>query len=332
VADGGAGGDGRAGAAAGPPPPFGALLRRHRLAAGLTQEALAERAGLSARGVQDLERGLKRAPRPDTLRLLAGALELAPEARAALAAAARLGAAGRGGGRHNLPAPLTSFVGRERELAAVHRLLGGEPPGPRLVTLTGPGGVGKTRLALQAAAEVRDAYPDGVWLVELAALADPDLVPQAVAAAAGVREDPGRPLLATLTAALRAKRLLLVLDNCEHLVDACARLADALLRACPHLTVLATSREALGLAGETVWRVPSLALPAVPDPRHPPPVEALTRSEAVALFVDRARAVQPRFVLTPESAAAVAALCALLDGLPLALEFGCEEHRNRNWR
>ena len=163
-------------------------------------------------------------------------------------------------GPHNLPLQLTSFVGRERELGEVAALLGAH----RLVTLTGPGGTGKTRLALQAAADALEASPDGVWLAELGALADPALVPQAVAAAVGVREEPGRPLLATLTDALRPKRLLLVLDNCEHLLDACAGLADALLRACPHVRLLGTSREALGIAGEVPYRVPSLALPGAP--------------------------------------------------------------------
>src|SRR4030095_1770095 len=131
----------------------------------------------------------------------------------------------------------------------------------RLVTLTGVGGTGKTRLALQVAADALPAYPDGAWLVELDALRDPGLAPQAVAAPLGVREERERPLLATLTDALKPKRVLVVLDNCEHLLDACARLADALLHTCPHLTILATSREALGLAGERVWRVPSLAVP-----------------------------------------------------------------------
>src|SRR5262245_32041588 len=230
---------------------------------------------------------------------------------------------------HNLPLQLTSFVGRERELAAVHGLLAGH----RLVTLTGPGGTGKTRLAQQAAAEAlvpaagRPGFADGVWLVELAALADPALVPQAVAAAVGVREDPGRPLLATLTDALRHRRLLLLLDNCEHLLDACARLADALLRACPHLTVLASSREALGLAGETIWRVPSLAVPAVPTGRPLSPPEALTRYAAVALFVDRAQAVQPSFRMTDRNAPAVAAICQRLDGIPLAIELAAARVR-----
>src|SRR5262249_45606112 len=162
---------------------------------------------------------------------------------------------------------------------------------------TGPGGTGKTRLAQQAAAEGlvpadgRLGFGDGVWLVELAALADPALVPQAVATAVGVREEPRRPLLATLTDALRHQRLLRVLDNGEPLLAASARLADPLLRACPHLTVLATSREGLGIGGEVTWRVPSLALPEVPDAQHPPTVEVLTQYEAVQLFIDRAVAV-----------------------------------------
>ena len=224
---------------------------------------------------------------------------------------------------HNLPLQLTSFVGRERELGEVAGILAAH----RLVTLTGVGGTGKTRLALQVAAEALPAYPDGAWLVELAALRDPGLVPPAVAAPVGVREEGGRALLATLADALRAKRLLLVLDNCEHLLDACAALADALLRACPHLTLLATSREALGIAGETVWRVPSLAVPAGPAGQPPLPVETLTRYEAVALFVDRAQAVQPRFAVTPASAPAVVALCARLDGIPLALELAAARVR-----
>ena len=161
-------------------------------------------------------------------------------------------------------------------------------------------------------------------LVELAPLADPALVPQAVAAATGVREDPGRPLLGTLAAALAPRRLLLVLDNCEHLVEGCARLADALLRACPRLRVLATSREALGVAGETAWRVPPLA---VPGARRPPPLERLTQYEAVRLFIDRALAVQPAFRVTDASAPALAQLCHRLDGLPLALELAAARVR-----
>jgi len=230
------------------------------------------------------------------------------------------GRPGAGAGPSNLPAALTSFVGRERELAEVARLLGTT----RLLTLTGPGGTGKTRLALQAAAAARPAYPAGVWLVDLAPLADPALVPPAVAAAVGVREEAGRPLVATLTDGLRPKRLLLLLDNCEHLVDACAALAEALLRACPHLRVLATSREPLGSAGETAWRVPPLA---VPGAGRPPPLERLTQYEAVRLFVDRARAVQPAFRVTDATAPALARLCHRLDGLPLALELAAARVR-----
>jgi DNA-binding XRE family transcriptional regulator len=256
-------------------------VRRHRLAAGLTQEALAERAGLGVRTLQALEEGESR-PRRETARRLAAALGLPPEQAARLggaAAPARRGARGPGvvlrlvppgppapwpgpgAPRTDLPLQLTSFVGRERELAEVARLLGTA----RLVTLTGPGGVGKTRLALQAAAGALEAHPDGVWLAELGGLADPDLVPQAVAEAAGVREEPGRPLAATLADALRPKRLLLVLDNCEHLVEACATLADALLRAGPGLRVLATSRAPLSLGGEALYRVPPLRLPPAGD-------------------------------------------------------------------
>jgi non-specific serine/threonine protein kinase len=229
----------------------------------------------------------------------------------------------RAAGAHNLPRQLTSFVGRARELAEVRRLLAAVP----LFTLTGAGGCGKTRLALRAAADVAAGYPDGVWLAELGALADPGLVPQAVAAAVGVREEPGRPLPATLADALREKRLLLVLDNCEHLLAAAAGLADTLLRACPRLTVLATSREALGVAGETAWRVPSLALPELLEGDHPPPAAAVAQCEAVRLFVDRAAAVRATFRVTPQNAAAVAQLCHRLDGIPLALELAAARVR-----
>jgi hypothetical protein len=157
--------------------------------------------------------------------------------------------------RHNLPIALTSFIGRGQELAEVQRLLAST----RLLTLTGAGGCGKTRLALAVAAELLDVYPNGVWLVELAALTDGALVAQAVATALGVREEAQRPLIPTLVDALRSRELLLLLDNCEHLIDPCAQLAQTLLRACPQLRILVTSREALSLAGETTWLVPSLA-------------------------------------------------------------------------
>jgi predicted ATPase/class 3 adenylate cyclase len=214
---------------------------------------------------------------------------------------------------NNLPTQLTSFIGREHEIVEVKRLLSQA----RLVTLTGPGGAGKTRLALQVAAEVLDGFKDGVWLVELAPLSDPDLVPQTIASVVKVREQPGRTMLATLCEYLQPKHLLLVLDNCEHVLAACARVADALLRACPDLRILATSREALGIAGETSWRVPSLSLP---DPQNLPTLERLSAYEAVRLFIDRATAVLPGFAVTNENAPWIAQLCQRLDGIPLAVE------------
>jgi predicted ATPase/Tfp pilus assembly protein PilF len=213
---------------------------------------------------------------------------------------------------HNLPEPLTSFIGREKEIAAVRERLSHS----RLLTLTGAGGTGKTRLALQVAGELVAEYPDGVWLVELASLADPALVPQEVARALEVREEPGRPLIETLLGALRPRELLLVLDNCEHLVDACAELAHTLLRASPGVRLLATSRQALGVPGESLFRVPSLSAPAPP----PPPVEQLTQYEAVRLFIDRAQLSQPSFAVTSANAPAVAEICHRLDGIPLAIE------------
>jgi predicted ATPase/DNA-binding CsgD family transcriptional regulator len=215
---------------------------------------------------------------------------------------------------NNLPSELSSFVGRERELAEVKRLLEDH----RLLTLTGPGGCGKTRLALEAAAgEMADGFEDGVWLVELAPLANPSLVQGAVASVVGAREQPGRALIETLSEHLGSKKVLLVLDNCEHLVEACAALAEALLRSCPGLRVLATSREALGIIGEVAWPVPSLSLP---DLRRLPDVESLTLYESARLFVERAAAVRPSFALTERNSAAVAQVCYRLDGIPLALE------------
>lgn len=215
---------------------------------------------------------------------------------------------------NNLPVPLSSFIGREREIAEVKRLLATS----RLVTLTGPGGCGKTRLAIQVAGALVESVDDGVWFIDLAPLADPALVAQQVAAVLGVREQPDEPILDTLVDALRAKDLVLVLDNCEHVIDACARLADALLRACPNLSILSTSREALGMTGERAWTVPSLSLP---DARKELPLFAeLMRCEAVQLFVARAAAIEPSFQLNELNAAVVATICQQLDGIPLAIE------------
>jgi predicted ATPase len=214
---------------------------------------------------------------------------------------------------NNLPVQLTSFIGREKEIAEVKRLLNEK----RLVTITGPGGIGKTRLSLQVAADLLASFPDGVWLFELAPLADPALVLQTVTTALGLREERDRLLLDILTDYLRAKDVLLVLDNCEHLVEAAAQLTTSLLRACPRLHIIASSREALGVPGEMPYRVPPLA---IPDARQLPPVEALAKYEAVELFIERARTVMPAFGLTHHNAPAVVQICQRLDGIPLAIE------------
>ena len=200
---------------------------------------------------------------------------------------------------NNLPTALTSFIGREREIADAKRLLSST----HLLTLTGAGGCGKTRLSLQVAADLLDSFPDGVWFVELAALTDPATVPSALASAMVIREDPARPILASIADRVRNKTVLLILDNCEHLVSACAEATDALLRSCPNLRIMASTREALGIAGETVWRVPSLP-----------------GDDAVRLFCDRARAVVPAFEMTEQNAAALRDVCQRLDGIPLAIE------------
>jgi predicted ATPase/DNA-binding CsgD family transcriptional regulator len=220
----------------------------------------------------------------------------------------------------NLPLQLTSFVGRGRETSEVEKLLAES----RLLNLTGPGGSGKTRLALAAASRLVDRFKDGVWWVELAPLSDPDLVPQAVASVLGVRESPGAVLTDTIAEHLGTRDVLLVLDNCEHLLAACARLADALLRLCPDLRILATSRGALGVAGEILFEVPPLSLP---DPRRVPAAGSLPGYEAVRLFVERAETVRPDFSLAEENAMAVAHICFRLDGIPLALELAAARTR-----
>ena len=219
-----------------------------------------------------------------------------------------------------LPLQLTSFIGRAREVSAVVGLL----DSTRLLTLTGAGGSGKTRLALEAAGRFRAASGESLAWVELAPLSEPGLVADAVGEALGLRDTAGPSALQTLTGALRARSLLLLLDNCEHLVDACAELVDALLRSCPSLRVLATSREALGVAGETAWLVPPLSLPAEGAPAA---LSAEDRSEAVRLFVERARAIVPDFDLNAGNADAVAQICRRLDGIPLAIEFAAARLR-----
>jgi predicted ATPase/class 3 adenylate cyclase len=220
---------------------------------------------------------------------------------------------------NNLPQQVTSFVGRERELADAKSLL----EGTRLLTLLGMGGLGKTRLSLQIAADVLEKYPDGVWFVDLAPIRDPSLVPNVAAQILGIHEEPGKALTQTLCAHVREHKLLFILDNCEHLVSACASLADALLQAAPQVRILATSREALHIRGEQTYSVLPLA---VPDRKAD--VETLLRSEAVQLFVERARLQKPGFSLTEREGPAIAELCTRLDGIPLALELAAARLRS----
>ena len=220
----------------------------------------------------------------------------------------------------NLPLEVSSFIGREREMAEVKRLLAST----RLLTFTGPGGCGKTRLALAVARDLVGSFEEGIWLAELASLSDPELVAQTIASILGVRDQPGRPLAETLSDYLRPRRLLFILDNCEHLIEACAELVGTLLSTCPDLKVLATSREPLGITGETGWLVPSLS---VPDLYHPRTPESLARYEAVRLFIERAAAVAPSFTLTDRNAAAVGRVCRHLDGIPLAIELAAARVR-----
>ena len=300
-------------------PGFGGLLRQLRADAGLTQEELAGAARLSPRTVSDLERGISRTARKDTALLLADALGLAGRVRGVFVAAAQgrvlaaevLAAKAAGAFAGNLPVQLSSFVGRAVELAELAAALGRSP----LVTVTGPGGVGKTRLALQAAAGQLPSFGDGAWLCELAAAADAETMAQAVAAALRARPRPGLSVAGSIVEFLRTKNALVVLDNCEHLLSAPAVLAAGILHSCREVRVLATSRQALGVEGEQVFGLRPLPLPS-PGAG----VAAAAASDAVCLFVQRAAAARSDFALTPENVAAVGEVCRRLDGIPLAIE------------
>jgi predicted ATPase/transcriptional regulator with XRE-family HTH domain len=296
---------------------FGTLLRRFRIDANLGQEALAERARLSVNAISALERGVRRAPQRDTVNLLIRALGLEGAERRALENAAD---AARAPGKprvrvetravvaaapalrtfpNNLPRRLTSFVGRDAALAEICKQIESSP----LVTLVGTGGVGKTRCALEAGARLLDGSGDGVWLADLAPIAAPALVAEVIAQTLNVPESPDRPLLETLTNALKSKRLLLIVDNCEHVIDDARGAIRAIVRACPGVRILATSREPLGIEGEAVYRMPSLSLEG-----------------AVRLFTDRAVSVDRSFVLRDDDAPFVAEICRRVDGIPFAIE------------
>ncbi|HEY1429162.1 MAG TPA: helix-turn-helix domain-containing protein, partial [Candidatus Tumulicola sp.] len=293
------------------------LLKSYRVRAGLSQQLLAEKAAVSVQAVSALERGYRKVPYPKTLERLCDALHLHPDDRRTLEESARRARGLRWHDhetepRHNLPRQLTSFLGREDDVSQIAALVRTAP----LVSVVGTGGIGKTRVAIEVARQLLSEFPDGAWFVELAPLADPNLVAHALAAALGVQESPRMPLLGSLTAHLGQKRALVVLDNCEHVIEQTRREVGSLLRECPRTAFLTTSRESLTITGERAYRLPSLA---VPEPGNLTPNDAMAYG-AVALFVDRVRAADARFTVTDQNVVPIAAICRRLDGLPLAIE------------
>ena len=318
---------------------FGGLLRRLRDDAGLTQDELAGAAQVSQRAISDLERGINRTARKDTALLLAGALGLDGRARELFVAAARgrapagevlaavhrrpPGAFAAVAARAlpgNLPAQLGTFIGREKELSEVLALVAS----CRLITLTGAGGCGKTRLSLQLAGGLLDDSGDGIWLVELAAATDEDAVAAAVGRAVGIAARPGRAALDTLADALAPQDVLIVLDNCEHLIGGCAKTADAIVRRCPKVRLVATSREPLGVGGEVIYRVPPLSLPGPGESG----VAAAGSCDAVALFAERARDQGAGLCVDQATAPLLISVCRRLDGMPLAIELAAARLRS----
>ncbi len=304
--------------------PFRDLLRRYREAAGFSQEELADRSGLSKNAIGALERGERRRPYPDTLRRLADVLGLAEADRARLIASARGRCESPSGSSPvaepadcattALPSYMERLIGRGRECEEALHLL--RQPEVRLLTLTGAGGVGKTRLAIEAARRALALFPDGAAFVPLAPVEDPALVIPTIAHTLGLRDSGRQTLREILHAYLRDREMLLVLDNFEHVLQVAPDVADLLL-ACPRLKVLATSRAPLRLRGEQEYLVPPLGLP---DLSRVPPIEDVAQAASVQLFVRRARQVSPAFELAPSNALPIAAVCRRLDGLPLAIE------------
>lgn len=298
---------------------FATALRRYRQRALLTHEALAERAGSSPSAISALERGKRRRPYPDTVRRLAEALELSPDERDEFVAAAGGGAPPLSTPRLPAPTPLRThrfpLIGRDGDLARLVELT--PMHSGRLLTLTGIGGGGKTRMALAVMDELRELFADDVGIVELAPISDPAQVPVAIAVALEIPEVAGTPVALQLMAALRTRRLLLLLDNCEHLIEACAEIAEQLLDACPNLVILATSQESLQLPRELRWRLPTLT---TPEPDQVLSREELADFPAIQLFTARAGVAVPDFELTDDNHAAVAQICTRLGGHPLAIE------------
>jgi predicted ATPase/transcriptional regulator with XRE-family HTH domain len=305
---------------------FGDVLKQHRLYASLSQEELAERAHLSSHTISGLERGVRHAPYSHTVEVLANALGLSPTDRTHLHSVAErarrrgpttrlAGETDNPSGPNNLPRQLSSFVGRENDVANVQQLITSH----RLVTLVGPGGVGKTRIALHVAAELPDRSGRGAWFADFAPLTDASLVPNTIASALSVQESLNRPILEMLIAYLKNQDVLLVLDNCEHLIDGVARAAEALLQSCSRVQILATSREALGVPGEQTYRVPSLSVPML-DEMRPLSVDDALHYDAVALFAVRAEAADSRFALNQQLVPTVVEICRRLDGIALAIE------------
>jgi len=328
--------------------PFGLWLRQRRKALDLTQEKLAAAIDVSLPTIVKIEASERRPSRevaellarclkvsaeelPDFMRLARAPLEpqtpTAPPPLPAASQPAQFAAIVARGQTDHLPTPLTSFVGRQQEIAAIRDLVQGAcltAGGCRVVTLTGPGGSGKTRLAIQVARLLTLQYRHGAWWVDLSSLQDAALVPDSVLRGLGMTPAPGQPTMQTLINYLRERDLLLLLDNCEHLQEACAQLVAAILETCPAIFVLATSREPLGVPGEQLWPVPTFAVPAVSIGLE---VETLLSYDAVHLFVERARMHRPTFELRSDNAAQVAEICRRLNGIPLAIELAAARVR-----